>query len=68
MDERRVLNKLRNIRRERKITLQDMAFTLGIHRNSLSRIEKGKIENVRYEFVKDYAEALGLELTLISRV
>lgn len=68
MTEKEILGILMKTRKERKLTLMSVSEDLGIHRNSLSRIESGKIENVKYEFVERYAKVLDYDLTLIHKV
>lgn len=68
MLEKDVLKILKRVRKEKKMTLIQTSELLGIHRNSLSRIEKGHIENVKYEFMERYASVLGYDLTLIHKV
>ena len=68
MTEKEILKVLSKTRRERKMTLISTSALLGIHRNSLSRIESGKIINVKYEFVERYAKVLDYDLTLIHKV
>ena len=68
MVEKDIIKVLRRVRKEKKMTLILVSDLLGIHRNSLSRIESGKVVNVRYEFIERYAEVLGFDLVLIHRV
>jgi len=68
MTEKDIIKILKRVRKEKRMTLIVTSELLGIHRNSLSRIEKGIIDNVKYEFVERYASILGYDLTLIHKV
>lgn len=68
MIEKDIIKVLSKVRREKKITFIEASESLGLHRNSLSRLELGKVKNVRYEFINRYAELLGYDLVLIHRL
>ena len=68
MVEKDVIKVLSKVRKERKMTFIQASEDLGIHRNSLSRIESGRINNVKYEFLNRYAGILGYDLVLIHKV
>ena len=67
MTEKEFLEILKRTRKDRKITLSKASELLGIHRNSLSRIERGKIANVKFDFICRYAAILDCEVVLIHR-
>jgi len=58
--------KLSMIRKEKKKTLEDMAFELGISSVSLSRYERGK-RDMPYRIYVKYAELLGFEVREILK-
>ena len=64
MDKNRVISVLREKRRSEKRKIQDVAKDLGVHRNTLGRIESGETEVVSYDLVCQYAHVLGMELIL----
>lgn len=68
MIEKDIIKVLSKVRKEKKITFIEASESLGLHRNSLSRLESGKVKNVRYEFINRYAELLGYDLILIHRL
>lgn len=68
MDQDKVIQALKERRKSQKITLTDLSKHLGIHRNSLGRIEAGETEGVRYEILEKYALHIGLDLTLIHKL
>jgi len=68
MLEKDIIKVLSTVRKEKKITFIEASESLGLHRNSLSRLESGKVNNVRYEFIDRYAKLLGYDLILIHRI
>ena len=65
MTEKEAIKVLKTRRKEKGLTLIEVSKSLGIHRNSLGRMESGKIQNIKYEFIERYAKLLGYELVLI---
>jgi transcriptional regulator with XRE-family HTH domain len=60
----KVGHNIRNIREERKITLEKLALEAGIEYSQLSRIEKGKINTSIYSMY-NIANALEVSVTEI---
>ncbi len=52
-------NKLKELRKEKKLTLEDLAQKLGTSRQTIHRYETGKITNIPPEKVETLALALG---------
>jgi transcriptional regulator with XRE-family HTH domain len=59
------LNKLKEIRRSRKIKIQELSKITGISRNLISRIENGE-GNPSFQNVIKLAEGLGLKIEIIA--
>ena len=68
MDKKRIIEVLREKRRSEKRKIQDVAKELGVHRNTLGRIESGETDIVSYDLVCQYAHILGMELILTYKV
>lgn len=64
MDKKRIIEVLREKRRSEKRKIQDVAKELGVHRNTLGRIESGETDIVSYDLLCQYAQILGMELIL----
>ena len=58
------LNKLKEIRKSRKIKIQELSKITGISRNLISRIENGE-GNPSFQNVIKLTEALGLKIEII---
>lgn len=58
------LKELKNLRKEKKIKINELSKTTGISRNLISRIENGK-GNPTFDNVTSLINALGLELIMI---
>ena len=61
------MNKLRELRRSRNITLRELSEKIGISPISLCRIEKGE-RKMTTEFVSAVAEALDLNFSEIEEL
>ena len=59
------LKKLKELRRQKKIKQGELAKRIGVSRNLIRRIENG-VGNPSYNTVKDFVEALGLELRAVN--
>lgn len=57
------LSKLKDLRRARKISIKDLAKAVGLSRNTVSQIERGKV-NPSYESVLAIVKHLGSDLVL----
>lgn len=57
------LTKLKDLRRARKVSIKDLAKAVGLSRNTVSQIERGKV-NPSYESVLAIVKYLGSELVL----
>ena len=53
-------NKLKELRREKDMTLEDLAERIGTSRQTIHRYENGIISNIPHDKVKRLAEALGV--------
>lgn len=53
---------LRNLRKKRKLTLENICYKNGLEPSTLSRIEKGKVE-AKYLTLLKLANAYGMKLS-----
>ena len=67
MDKNTAIRVLKEERRLRKIRIQDAAKSLGVHRNTLGRIESGETEIVSYDLIESYANLLDMELRFLIK-
>lgn len=67
MDKNTAIRLLKEERRRRKIQIQDAAKSLGVHRNTLGRVESGETEIVSYDLIESYANLLDLELRFLVK-
>jgi transcriptional regulator with XRE-family HTH domain len=58
---------VRRLRKERKLTIEDLASEAGLHVTTLSKIELGS-RNPTWRVVKKLAGALGVTITYIARL
>lgn len=66
--EQAVRQALRRTREEQRITQEELASRLGVHRQTISRVETGKRSLELGEFF-DWADALGVDYTeLFDRI
>lgn len=49
---------IKNIRKEKKITQQELAYRIGKSKSTIEKYEAGKVENIPYSTIKDIAIAL----------
>ena len=56
--------KVRELRKERKITQEDLSKTVGISRNTLSKLENGYIANISIVTLDKVLNELGYELDI----
>lgn len=61
------LTKLKEFRKNKKITIGELSKRTNIHRDRISLIERGKV-NPSYETVETIVKSLGLEIVLMERV
>ena len=52
-------NKLKELRKEKRLTLEDLAQKIGTSKQTIQRYESGKIANIPHEKVEALAAALG---------
>ncbi len=52
---------VRRLRKERRISQQELAFHADLSLGQISRIENGKIEHPQFKTVRNLAHALGVE-------
>lgn len=61
-----ILSSLIQIRKEKKVSQDDLTGTLGINSTTLSRYESGR-RKMPYDVLVKYAEYLGYEIRLIKK-
>jgi transcriptional regulator with XRE-family HTH domain len=54
-------SRLRQLRRERLLTQQQLADTAGLGPNEVSRIESGKVKSPRFDTIRKLATALDMD-------
>lgn len=59
-------NRLRRIREERGLSVQDLATRAGVPYNSIYRVEHGMHASVRLDVAKKIAQALGVTLDYLA--
>ena len=62
----RIGQNFRNIRLEKKMTIEELAFELGVEYTQLSRIERGKINTSVYQLY-NISKALQVDISEIFR-
>ena len=68
MTDKEVISILRERRKQKKMSIQDVAKIIDVHRNTLGRMEAGEVENLKYGILEKYATLVGYDLTLIHRI
>lgn len=58
---------IRELREERRLTLEDLAGLASIHTTTLSKIERG-VTNPQWESVRAVADALAVDSSLLLRL
>lgn len=58
---------IRRLRRARRLTIEDLAYSAGIHATYLSSIERG-FRNPTWGKVQQLAEALGMSLAALAKL